>query len=438
MLNARAFFMHENILHLLWKTQRISNKHFDSNLDIEIINRGNYNSNQGADFLNASLKIEENIWYGNIEFHINSSDWNKHNHQNDPKYNNVILHLVLNDDTQVFNEANSPILTVPLKDIIRKDINLIEHYMKQSFSNVSCLPMANDIPYLYWLSLIEKKGIDRLELKCKKILSRLKENNYDWDKLLLSLISRYLGSKINNDAFEQLAQILRPSIIYKYQDQIFVLEAMLFGQAGLLPENSNNDYTFHLINEYKHLKKKHQLHQMSGNEWLLFRLHPNSFPHRRISQFASILSEFQKLKTHLLELNDPKSIKLEFTQHHSSWFWTIHTHFSKECQSTNAYIGSQVANSIIINAIIPFIKTYGIATNNESLEIKAEELLQSIPVENNRITRNYTQNGISLNNAFESQGAIQLFESDCSKKKCVNCSILTKLLSKKESVHYSK
>ena len=90
--------MKEEYLHFIWRQKLLSKYQLfiQNKKSLTIIDPGQWNSNSGPDFLQAKIKIDETIWVGHVEIHINASDWFAHHHEDDPNYDTVILHVVLN------------------------------------------------------------------------------------------------------------------------------------------------------------------------------------------------------------------------------------------------------------------------------------------------------------------------------------------------------
>ena len=108
--------MKEEFLHFVWMYELFNKQdlHTTSGDEIEIVHPGQHNSDAGPDFFNAKVKIDGTLWVGNVEIHIFSSDWQKHGHDKNKAYDNVILHVVFKDDRVVTRSSGDPIPAMEL------------------------------------------------------------------------------------------------------------------------------------------------------------------------------------------------------------------------------------------------------------------------------------------------------------------------------------
>ena len=282
--------MTEDFIHFIWKYSYFdSNSLFTTKGDkIEIIKLGEHNTNAGPDFFNAKIKIGDTLWVGNVEIHINSSDWIKHKHSLDNAYNNVILHVVLKYDIDI-NRQNGEI--IPALEL-KYDINFEDRYHqlmknKQWIPCQSYLPAVNKFDIHFWLAKI---AIERLHSKSSIIEEKLARNNNNWEESYYHKLARSFGMNVNSEPFELLAMSLPLLILAKHKNNLFQIESLLFGQAGFLNEIMPNElYYVKLQKEYIFLKKKYQLKAIEKHQWKFLRLRPSNFPTIRISQFANLI-----------------------------------------------------------------------------------------------------------------------------------------------------
>ena len=419
--------MKESILHYVWQNKlfRAHNLETTDAELLEIIDVGRMNTDAGPDFFNAKVKIGETVWAGNVEIHTNSSDWNKHNHQIDSAYNNVILHVVFKADGEVYRADGESIpqleLTFPKQ---------IEDNYEQLFSETKWIPCADKIslvPSIFIQSWKNALLTERLEQKMTVIECLLADTNQHWEEAFYITLARSFGFGTNSQAFESLAKSISVSVLGKHKDNLFQLEALLFGQADLLITNDSNSYGQELRKEYDFLKTKYELTPIDGSQWKLLRLRPDNFPHIRIAQFAALIHSSSKLFSKIIEHPEIIYLKKLFTCEPSS-FWKNHYLFADESPLKNKNLGTQSIHSILINTVVPFLFCYASHKNDEEMKDKALQILEQIPSERNSIVTNWQNIGLSSNSAYDSQAFLQLKKQYCDEKKCLRCRIGHKVL----------
>jgi hypothetical protein len=425
--------MKEEFIHFLWKYGLFDK---DKLTDPEgnrivIIHPGEYNLDGGPDFFNGRILIGTTEWAGNIEIHLDSSHWEVHGHQYDHKYDNVILHIVVNNDKPVFTASGNQVTTAEIKF----DESIFETYV--GFLNkpyvIACeddLRSLNRIFINQWLTSLL---IERLEEKSEYIGQVFLRTGNDWEETLYRILARYFGFKINTGPFEMLASALPQKIIKKHSDNRFQIEALLFGVSGMLDEGLfrdaiNDIYYKDLIKEYRILSSKYSLVSMHGWLWNFHRLRPSNFPTIRISQMASFLSSPNGLFSRVIESEDIKKLK-DIFRVSSSEYWNEHYTFGKNSTRRIKKTGNQALDILLINAVIPVIYTYGKLRDENSFKEKAVNLLDNIPPENNLIIRQWRSAGVETSSAFYSQALIQLCNGYCRKRLCLDCRIGCSLIS---------
>jgi hypothetical protein len=277
---------------------------------------------------------------------------------------------------------------------------------------------------------LDRLVVERLERKSDFIFEKLDKNKYDWSETLYQVLARNFGFKVNAHAFERLAESLPLKVLGKHKSSQFQIEALLFGQSGLLPEEAENYYENDLINEYNFLRGKFDLKPIASANWKLLRLMPSNFPYVRIAQFAHLIYKSSNLFSKFIEIEDPREVH-ELLDVKASPFWDTHYTFSKESKKREKKLGSSSVENIIINTIVPFLFVYGRYKKEEKFVDRALQLLQSCSAENNKITRNWKELGIAPESAYESQAVIELKNEYCAHKKCLNCNIGIQLLKAK-------
>lgn len=425
--------MKEEFLHYLWKYSLYDQERlFDNEKNkIYVLNPGEYNHDSGPDFFNARISVAGTVWAGNIEIHTKSSHFDNHGHQNDPAFNNVILHIVAENDKRVFNAKGEEVLTAE----ISFDSS---YYDKYTFlvNNPYIIACQDDIKKLdvilirHWLNSLV---IERLRIKSESILKILSETENDWDESFYRLLARYFGFRINTEPFEMLATALPFRIIRKHTDNIFQIEALLFGTAGLLEtglfkEVLSDEYYCNLLKEYTILSAKYSLKPLHGWLWKFSRLRPSNFPTVRLSQLATMLSIAGGLFSRVLEATDIKQIK-ELFEVSASSYWDDHFVFGKKSRNFTKHTGSQAADILLINSVIPMIFVYGQSRDCQNISERALTFLENIPPEENIISSEWKAAGIIAESAFYSQALIQLRNEYCKKRKCLDCRIGSKIIS---------
>jgi len=421
--------MTEELLHHIWKYGLFEKQNLQTtqNEKIEIHKAGNHNNDSGPDFFNAKIKIGDTLWAGNVEIHINSSDWNKHKHQANLAYNNIILHVVYNNDKTIYRNSNSAIPTLILKDHI--DTKLITNYIKFK-STIDWIPCAKRIkhtPSIIVNSAIDKLIIERLETKIQELEKNLILNKYNWEETFYQQLAKNFGFKTNSIPFELLAKSIPSTILAKHKNNLTQIEALLFGQAGLLNEHFNDAYLRYLQNEYLFLKQKYKLEPVEKHLWKFLRLRPSNFPTIRIAQFACLVHNSAHLFSKIIEANNEKYVS-ELLKVKTSDYWNNHYVFEKATTKKRKNLGTESINNIIINTVVPFIFMYGKYKKEESFIEKSLDFLNKIKAEKNTITTNWKNVGILAKSAYESQSLIQLKNEYCSQKKCLKCTIGNYLL----------
>jgi hypothetical protein len=398
---------------------------------IVVLNPGEYNRDSGPDFFNARISVAGTVWAGNIEIHSKSSHFDNHGHQNDPAFNNVILHIVAENDKRVFNSIGEEILTVK----ISFDPAYYEKYISL-VNNPYVIACQDDIKKLdsilvrHWLNTLI---IERLQSKSESILKIFSDTGNDWDETFYRLLARYFGFRVNTEPFEMLATALPYKIIRKHSDNLFQIEALLFGTAGLLEtglfkEALSDEYYCNLIKEYTVLAAKYSLKPLHGWLWKFSRLRPPNFPTIRLSQLAALLSISGGLFSRVLEAVDIKHIKGLFEVSASS-YWNDHFVFARKSKNAIKRTGTQAIEILLINSVIPLIFVYGRSRDSQEISERALSFLEEISPEGNIIIAEWEATGLLAESAFYSQALIHLRNEYCKRRKCLECRIGNKIIS---------
>jgi len=414
----------EDFLHHIWNLQSFDKKKLKTieGDDIEIINKGIHNHDAGPDFFSSKIKIGKTTWAGNVEIHINSSDWLKHQHQKDPNYDNVILHVVFNHDKSIKEITGKNIPTLAIKNRIPQ--KLFENYLglKSSKLDFPCQEKLPTVPELTIIGMIEKAAVERIEEKTKDLIRIFDSTEGDWEECFYILLSRYFGARVNADAFERLARSTPLKVLLKHKNDPFQIEALLLGQSGLLPSNHENTLVQKWIKEYSFLRSKYNLQPLPIDIWKFARMRPISFPTIRISQLANLIHKEEKLFSYLLSFTSNQELKKLFSLEGSP-FWDDHFHFNKESESQKKKLGKDSRNTLLINAMVPMLYFYGEKMDLQDYKNKAISLLESLKSENNKVIRLWKDSSVSSNDALQSQGLIQLKKTYCDHNRCLQCKI---------------
>jgi hypothetical protein len=424
----------EDFLHFVWQYQYFNHIGLLSKEGekIEILNPGFKNPNAGPDFTNAKVKIGEIIWAGNIEIHLNEADWFRHQHQNNEAFDNVILHVVYesNIGLKAIRSDLSIIQTLVLKDLISKDLIEKGNIFFESMSAIPCSVFLDKIEPITLVSTLDRSLTERLQNKALIVLENLKKNEFDWEETTYQLIAQHFGMRVNSDTFLRLASITPLKLLQKSSNNIFAIEAMLYGQGGFLNSNLDDQYYISLKKEYGFLKHKFEItDHLNISEWKYLRLRPYNFPELRIAELAALYHKTPQIHALLVNNFDLKQLKDVFEVSLSN-YWQSHYGFGKVSSSKLNGLGEMGIDNLLINVVVVLYFAYGIYKREEQYFEKAYSLLEAIKFEDNKITRLWSEFGVSSKNAFDSQALIELYNSSCSYKKCLNCQIGINILRK--------
>jgi len=423
--------MQEDFLHYLWKFKK-----FDfgraittTNLNVSIIDFGTHNLNSGPDFFNSKINIDGQLWAGNVEIHSKSSDWYLHRHETDTNYDNVILHVVWEDDIEIFRKDNSAIPTLELKSLVHSDA--LEKYkgllLNGSKKWINCekdFHLFDEFTMDNWL---ERVYFERLEKKSIKIMQMLKSSENNWEEVLFKLLLRNFGLKVNADAFESIASSIDFKVIQKLGNSPFKMEALFFGHAGFLNEDIDQAYFISLKSEYLFLKQKFNLDNSSVELPEFFRLRPDNFPTIRLSQFSQLYSNIPHLFSEIIKTESKEEIYCILSAA-TSEFWETHYTFKKGHKVRKKKLTKSFIDLLIINTIVPFkychLKETGDKETSESLRI-----VEQIKPEKNSIVEKFNAlRSKTATNSHHSQALVQLKNEYCDKNACLQCGLGVKLI----------
>jgi hypothetical protein len=422
--------MKEDFLHYLWKFKKfdVLNLKTSNEEEITIINVGQYLELAGPDFFNAQITIGDQKWAGNVEIHLKSSDWYVHHHERDSAYENVILHVVWEHDTEIFRSNNTEIPVLELKKYVAKET--VENYQSllSPKSWIFCEKQLLNIDEFTLKNWQERLFFERLERKSQPIFDLLEQTNQDWEGVLFCLLAKNFGLNTNGEIFLKIAKSIPFSIIRKESFEIENLEALLFGTAGLLDPEKEDNYFKDLKFRYYYLLHKYQIEKKSIEPVQFFKHRPDNFPTIRLSQLSNLYHSQQNLFSKINTLNSLKDI-YEVFQIMTSDYWLNHYQFDRESPVKKKSHSKSFIDLIVINTIIPLQFAYAKSHGKEISE-DLIRLLNEVAPEKNAIIDKFGLFGIKAKSAFETQSLLQLKNEYCNKSKCLECAIGMELLKK--------
>jgi hypothetical protein len=423
--------MQEDFLHYIWKHKAFSTVALKTTRgEVVVVNNlGQHNHNSGPDFFNAQLSINDQLWAGNVEIHIKSSDWYVHHHEVDKAYDNVILHVVWEHDTEIFRKDNSEIPTLEFKHYVDK--SLLDNYQKlmQSKSWINCESYFAEVDDFLFNNWLERLYIERLERKSEAIQDILETSNNDWEAVLFKMLLKNFGLKVNGESFLSLANSIDFSVIRKLHNDVLYVEALLFGQANMLSDDVQDVYYLDLQQRYHFLKQKFKLNNQGVLPVQFFRLRPPNFPSIRISQFANLYTLEQNLFSRVINLKTKEGY-YELFNKGVTGFWMSHYTFAKTSKISKKRLTNAFIDLIIINTIIPLKFCYA-KSQGKSIDEDLFELIKQIKIEKNSIVSKFLELKMIEKNALNSQALLQLKLAYCDKNKCLHCAVGNSLIIKK-------
>jgi hypothetical protein len=422
----KSFTVTERLLQFIWQFQYFNKSELvtDSGEELHVIFPGHYNTNQGPDFSDAKIRIGNTIWAGTVELHIKTSGWEKHLHQLDKNYNNVILHVVWEDD---HSDSNIPVLE--LKTRVSKILLQRYNELMNTISFIPCEKSIGSIPEITWKSWKDRLLAERLLRKALTIDSSLQQNNYHWEETFWWLLARNFGTKVNSDAFEAVARSIPFIILNKEKHQLQRIESLLLGQAGLLVGEFEEDYPQLLQREYRFLQKKHKLRQAAQPLHFL-RMRPGNFPTVRLAQLAVLIHSSEQLFAKLKETGSARELR-EWFDITANDYWHYHYRFDETSVFKKKKLGMTMVDNIIINTVVPVLFAFGNYHKEQKYMDKALRWLEETGPESNTVIDGFRLLGIENESGYDSQGLIELKTQYCDKKRCLDCAIGNYLLKDK-------
>ena len=425
----------EYLLHYTWKHRLFPLKELltTDGQPVEVIDPGLHNTDAGPDFFNAKMKIGGTLWVGNVEIHTRQRDWYAHGHQGDRAYDNVVLHVVeeAGDGPPVTDTAGRsiPTLVLPVPQRVRENYNELmrtEDYPR-------CHSIIPSLPRLTVHSYLSALHTERLTLKARRIGQYRQRHELDWENAFFITLARNFGFGVNGEAFEEWASRIPLRAVNKHRDDLTQIEAIFFGQAGLLQggEAADDEYLRRLQREYAFLANKFGLEPMDPVRWRFLRMRPTNFPHVRLAQLAHLYHTGEGLLSRLLEAETEEAVN-KLLVAGTSEYWRTHYTFGHPSAQRVKQLSRATKQLLVINTVSPFLYAYGQHRGDEALCQRAVGFLENLKAEENRIIRIWRECGLEVGTAADSQALIQLKREYCDMKKCLHCRFGYEYLKRKE------
>jgi hypothetical protein len=416
--------MTEKLLQFIWQHQYFNTQDLYTldNEPVKILHPGKLNHHQGPDFSNARIQIGDTIWVGQVELHLFSSHWNVHKHAADPNYQNVILHVVWKTDCTLLINFPEIVLQHRIPGI------MLQQYVDwmNTGNAIPCAASLHLVPEIIWKAWEERMMVERLEARYNNLLDTLQRNQFNWEEAFWWRLAHLFGGTVNATAFEVMAQSIPFNLLAKHKHQYHQIEALLFGQAGLLERNFSEKYPQMLQKEYRFLQKKYTL-TASTLPIQLLRMRPQGFPTVRLAQLAMLMHLQLNVFASILKIESLEALGnlLSVT---ANDYWNDHFLLDERTVFQQKKIGKQMVHKIIINAVVPFLFAYGKFYQKESIKEKAIAWILQLPPEQNKITELYQTANISCASAASTQAILTLHQTYCMHKRCLDCAIGNSIL----------
>lgn len=423
--------MKEDLLHYIWRYSLYDtgSLYTTTGEAVQIIRPGQYNTDAGADFTNARIRIGQALLAGNVEIHIHQRDWYAHGHDRDAAYNNVILHVVYDADTKpTLLQNGQQVAVLSLKEHISPALLQRYELLKGSLDKVPCAGLIRSLPAdTSFTAFYERLVIERLQAKVAVIEAMLRQSHNDWDQVAFQMVAMYYGGTVNKQPFQRLAASLPLTVIHKHRASPLQVEALLFGQAGMLEADHDEEYPRSLKREYTYLRKLHGLQPLALHEWKFFRVRPAGFPTVKIAQLAALLVREPHLFGGILASRDMRALH-HFFEVEVHPYWHDHYQFDKPTGKGSARIGHMLTDIVVINAVVPLLFSYGRYKDDEKICQRALDMLAEAGAEDNAIIRMWEELGIRARTANDTQALLQLRNEYCLNGRCLQCQIGHQLL----------
>ncbi len=394
---------------------------------VQVLDPGTRNHDAGPDFFNARIRVGNTLWAGNVEIHVRAGDWNQHGHQHDASYRNVVLHVVY----EAGSDASSGFPRIPMVELrhyVGTDAAEKYGYLHRSGDTIPCRRLIDGARPEAIESCMTRMGQERLAGKAARVGRLVEANDGDREQAFHQLLARNFGFRLNAEPFEWLARIVPVRYIRRQRDNLFQIESMLFGAAGLLDGPFTDRYPKALREEFRFLQRKYGIESMKGHAWKFARTRPMNFPTVRIAQFAMWHYRQGGNLGAMLENPDAGNLASMFRAG-TSEYWVGHFRFDKPARKSEKRLGDDSIANILINTVVPFLTQYGQVRGRDALVESARVLLRELPPEENAATRTWARLGVRARHAFDSQALLHLKSCYCASHRCLDCNIGRSLLS---------
>lgn len=416
--------MKEDLLHYVWRSRRFDFQNLLTTIGepLEIITTGTHNTHAGPDFFDARIRIGDTLWAGNVEMHLRASEWQNHRHGEDRAYDNVVLHVVWEEDVPVLRSNGERIPCLEMQKRIAPALLKTYRELLHNEYWVPCQHHLHRVPDITRQLWLDRLMVERLEAKTATIAASLEGNQQHWEETFYQFLARNFGLKINAEPFEALARSLPLNILSKHKNNLLQIEALLFGQAGLLDVVFEDEYPQKLKKEYAFLQHKYNLSPLQGSQWKFLRLRPANFPTIRIAQFATLIHQSAHLFSKILAAQNLTELENMFELSLSN-YWQTHYVFDKASTKRSKTLGQTAIHLLVINTIAPFLFVYGKLKAEPDLCDRAIRLLESVPPESNSIIDHWKSLGLAPAAAAQTQALLQLKNQYCDQKQCLRCAL---------------
>ena len=427
--------MKEELLHYAWRTRRFDARGLEGTLgeSIEIQHPGTWNLDSGPDFLHAVIVVNGITWAGHVEMHVLASDWYRHGHESDPRYDNVVLHVVWEDDANIRRRDGSFVPCLVMKQRIAPSLQANYQKLQQTDGWVPCarwLPEVDSGKKAIWL---EAMLVQRLEQRVAEFDRQMDRCGRDAEAVFYQILAKAYGLKHNQEPMLKLAKAVPWTLARKYADDLLVLEALYFGVSGLLPANTEEPYVNRLCTEFHFLQQKHALRSLNREEWIFGGVRPPAFPTIRLAQWCAMIHRIPRLLPGFMACGDLDDM-LSILGAEVSAYWQNHYHFAAKAPHSTGKTGMATRRVILINAVLPFLFYYGGATAREEVRESALRLFSALPPEDNRPVRSWKNTGMPAEHAGNTQALLHLKSRYCDLRACLKCTLGAEILKQEERV----
>jgi hypothetical protein len=424
--------INEDLIGYLWQFQYFDKEELrtDEGQALSVLRQGLLNSNAGPDFEGVHIQLDEVLWVGDVELHVRSSDWTKHEHQTDRSYESVVLHVVWENDTPIRRKDGTFLPTLSLRGRVSQAILSRYEYLKSQPTTIACASVFKEVDSLVKLRMLDRVLLERLSQKAERVVHLWKATQCDWEETAYQWLAHYWGGVLNGPPMARLAKTIPLKLLQKHRDNLLQIEALLFGAGGWLSDLASNDpYCGALVREFRFLSAKYQLAEdtIQPHEWKFLRLRPAGFPTVRLAQWAVFCQSLPSFFSTFIETERPEDLQALLGVQQSA-YWQKHYRFGKEAGSKVPRLGLSTANTLIINGAVPLLFAYGKERGIPELVDKAVGWLEALPAEANAITREWASLDMQVKTAFDSQALIEWQKAYCGPKRCLSCTVGASLL----------